>query len=244
MVSECGKTSRRLSTLDPQDVSRRGVGGAFNLEMLQSGRSRKGKLCEGWVSKLCEEGVTSGDGRAGGRTRDTLIWFVVKVPVLSEQMTLVLPRVSTDGSERTMAFLRAIFFVPSARHVVMTAGRPSGMAATARATAICETGQSASVVFCAVLKRRTTRLEVVNRALDETSVARVGKVAEVDDPDEDADDGNDLGQLLAKVVDLLLQRRFFADLGADRGVNVADGSLGSGRHDERLRFAGNDGRAL
>lgn len=89
------------------------------------------------MSKLSKTGLTSGDRRAGGRTRDTLIWFVVNVPVLSEQMTLVLPRVSTDGSERTMAFLRAIFFVPSARHVVMTAGRPSGMAATARATAIC-----------------------------------------------------------------------------------------------------------
>jgi hypothetical protein len=47
MVSECGKTSRRLSTLDPQDVSCRGVGGAFNLEMLQTDRSRKGKLSEG-----------------------------------------------------------------------------------------------------------------------------------------------------------------------------------------------------
>ena len=75
-------------------------------------------------------------------------------------------------------------------------------------------------------------------------MARVGKVAEVDDPDEDADDGNDLGQLLAKVVDLLLQRCLFADLRADRGVNVADGSLRSGSHNKRLRFAGNDGRAL
>jgi hypothetical protein len=33
-----------------------------------------------------------------------------------------------------MAFFLAIFLVPSARQVVMTAGRPSGMAATARAT--------------------------------------------------------------------------------------------------------------
>jgi len=40
------------------------------------------------------------------------------------------------GSLRTMAFLAAILRVPRARHVVMTAGRPSGMAATARATAI------------------------------------------------------------------------------------------------------------
>ena len=36
----------------------------------------------------------------------------------------------------TMAFLLAIFRVPRARQVVMTAGKPSGMAATASATAI------------------------------------------------------------------------------------------------------------
>ena len=69
-------------------------------------------------------------------TRTTLIMLVVSVPVLSEQMTVVQPSVSTLGRERTMAFLRAIFMVPSARHVVTTAGRPSGMAATASATAI------------------------------------------------------------------------------------------------------------
>lgn len=37
-------------------------------------------------------------------------------------------------AHRTMAFFLAIFLVPSARQVVITAGRPSGMAATASAT--------------------------------------------------------------------------------------------------------------
>lgn len=153
-------------------------------------------------------------------TLTTLIWLVVRVPVLSEQMTVVQPRVSTLGrvlggrggweemggrgmsrfqprpsrltmdgeatppphthtniqcssacrctpkplwSKRTLladgciklhqhppyhliyndphpyltiAFCCAIFLVPSARQVVTTAGRPSGMAATAKATAI------------------------------------------------------------------------------------------------------------
>lgn len=50
--------------------------------------------------------------------------MVVSVPVLSEQMTDVQPRVSTEGRLRTMAFFLAILLVPSARHVVMTAGRP------------------------------------------------------------------------------------------------------------------------
>jgi hypothetical protein len=62
--------------------------------------------------------------------------FVVSVPVLSEQITDVHPSVSTDCSLRTMAFFFAIFLVPSARQVVMTAGKPSGIAATASATAI------------------------------------------------------------------------------------------------------------
>ena len=61
---------------------------------------------------------------------------MVRVPVLSEQMTVVQPSVSTEGKLRTIAFCFAIFLVPRARQVVTTAGRPSGMAATASATAI------------------------------------------------------------------------------------------------------------
>lgn len=54
----------------------------------------------------------------------THIWLVVRVPVLSEQMTEVHPRVSTEGRLLTMAFFLAIRRVPRARQVVMTAGRP------------------------------------------------------------------------------------------------------------------------
>jgi len=46
------------------------------------------------------------------------------------------PRVSTEGSLLMIALFAAIFLVPRARQVVMTAGSPSGMAATARAIAI------------------------------------------------------------------------------------------------------------
>ena len=75
----------------------------------------------------------------------THISLVVSVPVLSEQITVVQPSVSTDGSFRTMQLRRAIDRVPSDRHLrvslaacphsVITAGRPSGMAATPSATA-------------------------------------------------------------------------------------------------------------
>lgn len=48
-------------------------------------------------------------------TLHTDIWLVVRVPVLSEQMTEVQPRVSTDGKLRTIAFFFAILLVPVAK---------------------------------------------------------------------------------------------------------------------------------
>ena len=50
--------------------------------------------------------------------------FVVKVPVLSEQITDVHPNVSTDGKDLTMAFFFAMRRVPRAKQVVITAGKP------------------------------------------------------------------------------------------------------------------------
>lgn len=60
---------------------------------------------------------------------------MVKVPVLSEQITVVHPKVSTEGSFLIIALCLAILLDPKAKHVVITAGSPSGIAATARATA-------------------------------------------------------------------------------------------------------------
>ena len=51
-------------------------------------------------------------------------------------MTLVHPKTSTEGKFLTIAFFLAIFLVPKAKQVVITIGNPSGMAATANATAI------------------------------------------------------------------------------------------------------------
>lgn len=91
----------------------------------------------------------------------TVISFLVRVPVLSEQMTLqqpeegngvtsnqcgppghvtggaaggaaVSPSVSTMGSLLTMALFCTILITPSASVTVTTMGSPSGMAATAR----------------------------------------------------------------------------------------------------------------
>ena len=69
---------------------------------------------------------------AGVHSACTVIWLRVRVPVLSEATTVVLPSVSTAGSRRTMARRRAIRCTPMASAMVTTAGRPSGTAATAR----------------------------------------------------------------------------------------------------------------
>ena len=65
-----------------------------------------------------------------------VIWLRVRVPVLSELMADVEPSVSTERSRFTMAPALASVAVPAARMVVTTAGRPVGMAATAKATAV------------------------------------------------------------------------------------------------------------
>ncbi len=67
-------------------------------------------------------------------TFSTVILFWVSVPVLSVQMILVEPRVSTEGSFLTRACLLTILLTPRASPTVTTAGRASGIAATASAT--------------------------------------------------------------------------------------------------------------
>ena len=70
------------------------------------------------------------------QTRVTVISFWVRVPVLSEQMTVAEPSVSTDDRRRMSTWRLTISLIPSARLMVTTAGSPSGTAAIARLTAI------------------------------------------------------------------------------------------------------------
>ena len=76
-------------------------------------------------------------------TDRTVISFLVKVPVLSEAITVADPRVSTAARWRTMAFFRAMRCTPMDSTAVTTAGRPSGTAATASATPRMSTSKSA-----------------------------------------------------------------------------------------------------
>ena len=66
----------------------------------------------------------------------TVILFWVRVPVLSEAMICVLPKVSTAGSFRIIACRLTIRWVPKAKVIVTIAGKPSGMAATASEIAV------------------------------------------------------------------------------------------------------------
>ena len=66
----------------------------------------------------------------------TLIFPKVKVAVLSVAIIEVLPRVSAEASFLTNPFFFKILCIPKAKITVIATGRPSGMAATATATAI------------------------------------------------------------------------------------------------------------
>ena len=67
--------------------------------------------------------------------------FSVSVPVLSVQITEVQPSVSTEESRLTRLSAFAIRRTPAASAIVVTAGRPSGMAAIARMTPVSSMSQ-------------------------------------------------------------------------------------------------------
>ena len=92
-----------------------------------------------------------------------VISFWVNVPVLSEQIAVVAPRVSTETKDFTMAFLSAILFMPIDKTIVTTAVSPSGIAATARETATIKLSKSESPVLKypttnTIIQTTTTRI--------------------------------------------------------------------------------------
>ena len=110
-----------------------------------------------------------GDGRSGAGASavktirlpaewisETSIRFRVSVPVLSEQMTVTEPSVSTAGSFRIRARRASIRCEPRARVTVTTAGSPSGIAATARLTAERNSSTGSSPRNSPIPKRRAT----------------------------------------------------------------------------------------
>mmetsp|Transcript_14513 Transcript_14513/g.38829 ORF Transcript_14513/g.38829 Transcript_14513/m.38829 type:complete len:246 (+) Transcript_14513:405-1142(+) len=93
-------------------------------------------------------------------TREACIALLVSVPVLSVHKICAQPSVSTLGRWRTMAPFLAMRSAPSAKQVVTTAGRPSGTAATASATAVSKLvialSQPLRLVFRPQIKTHST----------------------------------------------------------------------------------------
>ena len=69
----------------------------------------------------------------------------------------------------------------------------------------------------------------------------VAEVAPVDKPDENADGRNDLCEHVAKVVQLLLQRRRLRDLRSDALVDVSNGRVSTSQNNQRSRVSRDDG---
>ncbi len=109
--------------------------------------------------------------------RCTVISFWVSVPVLSVQMTMVLPSVSTAGSLRMIARRFAMRFTPMARVTVTTAGRPSGIAATASAMAALNMSLAASPRSTPMTSVSAASATITtSRTLENSSILRVSGV--------------------------------------------------------------------
>ena len=85
-------------------------------------------------------------------TSTTFILFCVNVPVLSEQITLLLPKVSTAGNFLIMLFLFAILVTPIESIIVTIAGNPSGIAATASPTAVINISMGSIFLMSPIIK--------------------------------------------------------------------------------------------
>ena len=99
-------------------------------------------------------------------TRWMVISERVSVPVLSEQITLAEPSVSTDDRFFTIALRRAMRCTPIANTTDRIAGSPSGTAATAS-----DTPSSSTVITCDAVRMSDTRRIVPTTTMAITTTA-------------------------------------------------------------------------
>ena len=90
----------------------------------------------------------------------TVILFCVNVPVLSEQIICVQPSVSTAVNFRIMAFLLDILVTPILKTMVTTAANPSGIAATAKLTAIIKVDKMESILMVSTRIKSITKITI------------------------------------------------------------------------------------
>ena len=106
---------------------------------------------------------SASSGTSKARCRSSRMRLSVSVPVLSEQMTLTEPSVSTLGNRRTSAFTPISRRAPSASNTVTTAGSASGMAATARLMAVSAISSIGSPRSTPMAK---TRAQIASTTID------------------------------------------------------------------------------
>ncbi len=128
-----------------------------------------------------------------------VISFFVRVPVLSEQITLTQPSVSTVGSFLTIDFRLAILITPSANVTVTTMGSPSGIAATAK---LKEDNQLFSPRGISFLL-----LHLLPHA-DREHFQCIPSLDQADETDNNDDAQGVNGQLFPEMVHTFLQRSF------------------------------------
>ena len=149
----------------------------------------------------------------------TTIWFFVRVPVLSEQITVTDPRVSTAGSFRIRALRLSMRRAPRARVMVTTAGSPSGTTATAMLTAVSSrcrhvvsTGQAESEDDCGhrqagrsehlahvvepPLKRRRPNVRVLEHGSDGPQLCPHARLHHQGSAAAEHDDGAEIGHVV------------------------------------------------
>mmetsp|Transcript_25690 Transcript_25690/g.46523 ORF Transcript_25690/g.46523 Transcript_25690/m.46523 type:complete len:280 (-) Transcript_25690:749-1588(-) len=92
------------------------------------------------------------------------ISFLVSVPVLSEQMTVTDPRVSTAGRARMMAFCLAMLETAQAYVSVTMASRPSGIIPTAQTSAMVTESMGSSPVYKYATRKVTRAAHMMKTA--------------------------------------------------------------------------------
>jgi hypothetical protein len=94
-----------------------------------------------------------------------------------------------------------------------------------------------------VLKKtrfKGTYLQVVDSTLGERAMSGIVEMGNVDEPDKDTDDGNDLGESVSKVVELLLERGGLRNLGGNVLVDIANRSVGSSKNNDSGSVSSNN----
>ena len=92
--------------------------------------------------------------------------------------------------------------------------------------------------------QRDSNLEVVDCTFQYTMMGRIPKVMEIDEPNQNTYCGYHFGQHVTKIVELTLQRRFFAYLLGYRVMNVTNGSLFACERDDSACGSIYDGGSL